>query len=75
MIAKMQRGGANLSPEDQQRFMASLDENLSKIGEILARDEQDQDDMLKRKLEDRMNRRRKLQDKLKEQEKAVEIKR
>lgn len=31
--------------------------------------------MLKRKLEDRMNRRRKLQDKLKEQEKAVEIKR
>ena len=66
MIAKMQRGGANLSPEDQQRFMASLDENLSKIGEILARDEQDQDDMLKRKLEDRMNRRRKLQDKLKE---------
>ena len=75
MIAKMQRAGANLSPEDQQRFMASLDENLSKIGEILARDEQDQDDMLKRKLEDRMNRRRKLQDKLKEQEKAVEIKR
>ena len=41
MIAKMQRAGANLSPEDQQRFMASLDENLSKIGEILARDEQD----------------------------------
>jgi hypothetical protein len=54
--------------------MAQLDENMGKIGSVLQRDEQDQEDMLRRKLEERANRRKKLQDKLKEQEKLVEVK-
>ena len=54
--------------------MNQLDNNLSKIGEVLQRDEQDQEDLLRRKLEERAKRRSKLHDKLKETEKALEEK-
>jgi hypothetical protein len=75
MLSKFQRqNGANLSREDQEKFLSALDDNMNKMGEILQRDEQDQDDILKRKLAERANRRKKLQDKLKEQEKIVESK-
>jgi|LauGreDrversion4_2_1035121.scaffolds.fasta_scaffold64839_1 hypothetical protein len=75
MLSKFQRqNGANLSREDQEKFLSALDDNMNKMGEILQRDEQDQDDILKRKLAERANRRKKLQDKLKEQEKIVEAK-
>lgn len=75
MLSKFQRqNGANLSREDQEKFLSALDDNMNKMGEILQRDEQDQDDILKRKLAERANRRKKLQDKLKEQEKIVDAK-
>lgn len=73
LLSKFQRqNGANLSREDQEKFLSALDDNMNKMGEILQRDEQDQDDILKRKLAERANRRKKLQDKLKEQEKIIE---
>ena len=75
LLSKFQRqNGANLSREDQEKFLSELDDNMNKMGEILQRDEQDQDDILKRKLAERANRRKKLQDKLKEQEKVIESK-
>ncbi len=73
LLQRLQRNGVmQLSREEQERFMSELDDNLNKIGEVLQRDEQDQEDMLKNKLAERANRRRKMQDKLKEQEKIVE---
>ena len=69
-----QIGGAPMSKEDQERYLEQMDANLGKIEEVIQRDEQDQDDILRRKLEERKNRRRKLQDKVAEQEKSVEEK-
>jgi hypothetical protein len=60
-----------MSKEDQDRYLQEMDQNLSKIDDVLQRDEQDQDEALRRKLEERKNRRRKLQDKLSAQEKTV----
>jgi Asp-tRNA(Asn)/Glu-tRNA(Gln) amidotransferase C subunit len=75
LLQRLQRNGVmQLSREEQERFMSELDDNLNKIGEVLQRDEQDQEDMLRNKLAERANRRRKMQDKLKEQEKIVEQK-
>ena len=55
-----QIGGAPMSKEDQERYLEQMDANLGKIEEVIQRDEQDQDDILRRKLEERKNRRRKL---------------
>jgi hypothetical protein len=42
MLMKMQRiSGMQMSREEQEKFMADLDDNLNKIGDILQRDEQD----------------------------------
>ena len=49
-----------MSKEDQERYLEQMDANLGKIEEVIQRDEQDQDEILRRKLEERKNRRRKL---------------
>lgn len=69
-----QIGGVSMSAEDQERYLEQMDANLGKIEEVIQRDEQDQDDILRRKLEERKNRRKKLQEKVTEQEKSVEEK-
>jgi hypothetical protein len=36
MLSKFQRqNGANLSREDQEKFLSALDDNMNKMGEIL----------------------------------------
>ena len=71
MTKLRQTAGLPMSKEDQDRYLQEMDQNLSKIDDVLQRDEQDQDEALRRKLEERKNRRRKLQDKLSAQEKTV----
>ncbi|CDW74865.1 cast multi-domain protein [Stylonychia lemnae] len=71
MLDKMEKLGVNLSKEDRERMMEQFDSNLGKIGSILEDDEAYQQDLLRRKLEERKNRRKKLQDKLQDQEKIL----
>jgi hypothetical protein len=66
--------GGPMSMEEQDAIMNQLDDNLAKIDEVLQRDEADQDALLRRKLEERANRRKKMQDKLKQQEQFIEVK-
>lgn len=72
LLAQLQGAGAGLSAEQQEQLMGQLEDNLAKIGEVLQRDEQDQEEALRRKLEARAARRRRLQDALKDKEKVVE---
>ena len=73
LLARLQRLGS-ASREEQEGMMAQMEDALVRIGDMLQRDEQDQDALLKRKLEERANRRKKLQEKLAEQEKKLEMK-
>lgn len=74
LIARLQRMGPT-SREEQEAIMSQMEDALAKIGDVLQRDEQDQEALLRRKLEERAGRRRKLQDKLAEQERKLEAKR
>ena len=63
-----------MSKEDQERYLESMDGNLAKIEEVLQRDEKDQDEILRRKLEERRNRRKNIMLKIGDTEKVVEDK-
>ena len=51
-----------------------MDGNLARIEEVLQREERDQDEVLRRKLEERKNRRKNILGKISETEKVVEEK-
>eukprot|EP00347_Sterkiella_histriomuscorum_P016022 403354791 len=74
MLDRMQKMGVTLTVEEQNAMMQQFDDNLGRIGGLLEEDDGYQQDMLKRKIEERKNRRRKLQENLSDQEKALQKK-
>lgn len=74
LMDKMKRMGVTLSAEEQEQMLAQFDQNLGKIGLALEQDEEYQSELLRKKLEERKNRRQKLLDKAQEAEKEIETK-
>lgn len=60
----LKKMGTELSEEDRERMVQEFENNLGRIGSLLEADEGLQEDMLKKRLEERKNRRKKMLDKV-----------